>query len=63
MHTLTSKRVTKFARDFGFEGSDSDLFERYVAANYLFQYLRDDVESIERSISVAAKTKASISVQ
>lgn len=50
MHTLTNKRVTKFARDFGFEGSDSELFERYVAANYLFQYLRDDVDSIERSI-------------
>ncbi|WP_433466728.1 AIPR family protein [Spirillospora sp. CA-128828] len=49
VHTLTSKRVAKFARDFGFEGPESDLFERYVAANYLFQYLRDDVESIERS--------------
>lgn len=50
MHTLTSKRVTKFARDFGFEGSEADLFERYVAANYLFQYLGDDTESIERSV-------------
>lgn len=50
MHTLTSKRVAKFARDFGFEGPESELFERYVAANYLFQYLRDDVDSIERSI-------------
>ncbi|MGW4125997.1 AIPR family protein [Nocardia sp. NPDC004711] len=50
MHTLTSKRVTKFARDFGFEGTEADLFERYVAASYLFQYLRDDVEAIERSI-------------
>lgn len=50
MHTLTSKRVTKFARDFGFDGQESELFERYVAANYLFQYLRDDVQSIERSI-------------
>ncbi|MFI6219829.1 AIPR family protein [Nocardia salmonicida] len=50
MHTLTSKRVTKFARDFGFEGHETELFERYVAANYLFQYLRDDVDSIERSI-------------
>jgi hypothetical protein len=26
------------------------LFERYVTANYLFQYLRDDVDSIERSV-------------
>ncbi|WP_280387927.1 AIPR family protein [Nocardia wallacei] len=50
MHTLTSKRVTKFGRDFGFEGTEADLFERYVAANYLFQYLRDDVDSIERSV-------------
>lgn len=50
MHTLTSKRVTKFARDFGFEGPEAELFERYVAANYLFQYLRDDVDSIERSV-------------
>ena len=50
MHSLTGKRVTKFARDFGFEAKESELFERYVAANYLFQYLRDDVELIERSV-------------
>lgn len=50
MHTLTSKRVTKFARDFGFEGNEAELFERYVAANYLFQFLRDDVDLIERSV-------------
>ena len=50
MHTLTSKRVSKFARDFGFEGPESELFERYVAANYLFQYLHDDPQSIERSV-------------
>ena len=50
MHTLTSKRVAKFSRDFGFGGSEAEQFERYVAANYLFQYLRDDVESIERSV-------------
>lgn len=50
MHTLTSKRVVKFSRDFGFEGTESDQFERYVAANYLFQYVRDDVEMIERSV-------------
>lgn len=50
LHTLTSKRVTKFARDFGFDGPETELFERYVAANYLFRYLRDDVDSIERSI-------------
>lgn len=50
MHTLTSKRVTKFARDFGFDGQEPELFERYVAANYLFQYLHDDVQSIERSV-------------
>ncbi|GHD15867.1 hypothetical protein GCM10007147_03740 [Nocardiopsis kunsanensis] len=50
MHTLTSKRVVKFSRDFGFEGTEAEQFERYVAANYLFQYLRDDVESIERSV-------------
>lgn len=50
MHTLTSKRVTKFARDFGFEGTEGGKFERYVAANYLFQYLRDDIESIESTV-------------
>ena len=50
MHTLTGKRVSKFARDFGFEGSEAEQFERYVAANYLFSYLRDDVELIERSV-------------
>ena len=50
MHTLTSKRVVKFSRDFGFDGTESEQFERYVAANYLFQHVRDDVESIERSV-------------
>jgi hypothetical protein len=50
MHTLTSKRVGKFSRDFGFEGTEPEKFERYVAANYLFPYVRDDVESIERSV-------------
>ncbi|MFC8531329.1 AIPR family protein [Nocardia sp. NPDC057227] len=50
MHTLTNKRVSKFARDFGFEGTEADLFERYVAASYLFQYVRDEVDSIERSV-------------
>ncbi|GAA0526798.1 AIPR family protein [Paractinoplanes ferrugineus] len=50
MHTLTSKRVGKFSRDFGFEGTESEKFERYVAANYLFPYVRDDIDSIERSV-------------
>ncbi|WP_146077290.1 hypothetical protein [Rathayibacter tritici] len=50
MHTLTGKRVAKFARDFGFDGDESDQFERYVAANYLFPYVRDDVRQIERSV-------------
>lgn len=50
MHTLTSKRVAKFSRDFGFGGTEADQFERYVAANYLFQYVGDSVELIERSV-------------
>lgn len=50
MHTLTSKRVQKFARDYGFEGPESEIFERYVAANYLFQYIRDNVDSIENCV-------------
>ncbi|MFJ9786627.1 AIPR family protein [Amycolatopsis sp. NPDC101161] len=50
MHTLTSKRVAKFSRDFGFGGTEADQFERYVAANYLFQYVGDNVELIERSV-------------
>ncbi|MEU1899388.1 AIPR family protein [Nocardiopsis dassonvillei] len=50
MQTLTSKRVAKFARDFGFEVDEAAQFERYVAANYLFQYIRDDVKLIEQSV-------------
>ncbi|CAM5507984.1 AIPR protein OS=Streptomyces microflavus OX=1919 GN=Smic_41110 PE=4 SV=1 [Streptomyces microflavus] len=50
MHTLTGKRVAKFARDFGFEGGEAKQFELYVAANYLFPYVRDDVEQIERTV-------------
>ena len=62
MHTLTSKRVAKFSRDFGFEGTEAEQFERYVAANYLFQYVRDDVESIERSSSQAAATTKALTL-
>lgn len=50
MHTLTKKRVNKFAKDFGFEGSESENFERYVAAMYLYQYLKDYPEAIEKSV-------------
>lgn len=50
MHILTSKGVTKFSRDFGFNGTESEQFERYVAANYLFQYVGDDVNLIENSV-------------
>lgn len=50
MHTLTSKRVVKFARDFGFDFKESENFERYVAANYLFQYLHDDANLIEAAV-------------
>ena len=50
MHTLTSKRVAKFSRDFGFTGTEAEQFERYVAANYLFQYVGDSVELIESSV-------------
>lgn len=50
MHTLTSKRVAKFSRDFGFSGTEAEQFERYVAANYLFQYVGDNVELIEHAV-------------
>jgi hypothetical protein len=50
MHTLTGKRVAKFSRDFGFTGSESEQFERYVAANYLFQYVGDSVDLIEGAV-------------
>jgi hypothetical protein len=50
MHTLTSKRVAKFSRDFGFSGTESEQFERYVAANYLFQYVGNDVGLIENAV-------------
>ncbi|KFZ77013.1 hypothetical protein ED92_38605 [Amycolatopsis sp. MJM2582] len=50
MHTLTSKRVAKFSRDFGFGGTEADQFERYVAANYLFQYVGDNVDLIEHAV-------------
>lgn len=50
MHTLTGKRVDKFAHDFGFDLPIDKKFELYVAASYLFKYLGDDVENIERSV-------------
>ncbi|KIX79079.1 hypothetical protein SF23_02785 [Streptomyces sp. MBRL 10] len=42
--------MAKFARDFGFEGDEAKKFELYVAANYLFPYVRDDVGQIERTV-------------
>lgn len=50
MHTLTSKRVARFSRDFGFAGTEAEQFERYVSANYLFQYVGDNVDLIEHSV-------------
>jgi hypothetical protein len=50
MHTLTNKRVSKFSRDFGFGGTEAEQFERYVAANYLFPYVGDNVDLIEHSV-------------
>lgn len=50
MHLLTKKLLEKFTREFGFEGSPADRFERYVAASYLYQYIRDDVEAIEKCV-------------
>ena len=51
MHTLTKKRVSKFSRDYGFEDlSESDQFERYVAANYLHKYIHDDPDLIDRCV-------------
>lgn len=50
MHTLTGKRLAKFSREFGFDGTESEQFERYVAANYLHQYVRDDVNLIEGTL-------------
>src|SRR5699024_1658246 len=50
MHTLTSKRVDKFSRDFGFDYDKPAQFEYYIAATYLYKYLKDDVEGIERGV-------------
>lgn len=50
MHTLTRKKLEKFAREYELEGNQSEQFERYVAASYLHQYLRDDRELIEKVV-------------
>lgn len=50
MHTLTEKRVNKFAREFGFEVPEADKFELYVAATYLYRYVKDDVDAIQASV-------------
>lgn len=47
MHTLTRKRVEKFGDEYGFDYNISELFERYVAATYLYQYIGEDAHSIE----------------
>lgn len=50
MHTLTLKRMTKFSRDFGFTLSESELFERYISATYLYRYLKNDPQLIESTV-------------
>lgn len=50
MHILTQKRADKFANDYGFNGSESDIFERYVASIYLHQYLKGQYDLIEESV-------------
>lgn len=50
VHVLTEKRVKKFAEDFGIEGDPSVQFEHYVAAAYLFPYVQDNVELIQRAV-------------
>ncbi|WP_136192835.1 AIPR family protein [Actinomyces procaprae] len=51
MHTLTEKRVNKFARDFGFEGDLDSIFELYVAATYLYRQTKDDVSLIQDAVT------------
>lgn len=50
MHQLTRKKLDKFARELELVGTQAQQFERYVAANYLYQYLRDDTEMLEKTI-------------
>lgn len=50
MDSLTARKVKKFAENFGFEGSEAKNFERYIAATYLYKYLKDDIDSIEKSV-------------
>ncbi|WP_315304052.1 AIPR family protein [Rothia dentocariosa] len=50
MDTLTERKVKDFAKEFGFEGSTSENFERYIAATYLYRYLKDDVDKIENTV-------------
>lgn len=47
MHVLTQKRVEKFGRDFGFDGKIEEQFELYVAATYLYRYVKNDVALIQ----------------
>ena len=50
MHTLTQKTVDKFARDFGFDVPEAERFELYVAATYLYRYLKNDANLIQASV-------------
>lgn len=50
MHILTQKRVEKFGRDFGFDEELSTLFELYVAATYLYRYIKSDPEQIRDAV-------------
>ncbi|MGP5724102.1 AIPR family protein [Corynebacterium casei] len=51
MHTLTKKRMNNFAREFGFEADpESVIFEKYIAATYLYRYIQNDVQLIENCV-------------
>ncbi|WP_226347222.1 AIPR family protein [Agilicoccus flavus] len=47
MHILTQKRVEKFARDLGLSDPLDEQFEYYVAATYLFRYVKNSVELLQ----------------
>ncbi|MDI9979340.1 AIPR family protein [Rhodococcus sp. IEGM 1307] len=47
MDILTKRKMNSFAKENGFEGNESELFEKYVAGVYLGRYLGSDVKLID----------------
>lgn len=50
MDILTERKMRAFARRFGFDGKDGEVFEQYIAYTYLYKFLKGEVNLIDEVV-------------